>query len=261
MNLATSRTVHARRFRSALSPNWFCAGCWLAGLLPAGLLRAGLLCAGLLSAGLLCTGLPLGPASACEPRNLHVNRTPAEIVVTGHVLVPQYNEQHDQEPVWVTQSYMHLQVESCTPIAGEECLGRGEHKLRHNGRQQFLEGERVALVLFRRPDTGQYQILYRFTLSDQNGDGQDEVYSWSRGDLLRHPQPTAENHYWADNLQWNYRVGEEPPGVVFWEDVLFKAFRDAPPLIRAAEGLPRKVHADLDRLIEWLLERNLELAP
>lgn len=201
----------------------------------------------------------MAEARACDPRDLHENPTPAEMVVLGRVTEAQFHEQHDEEPVWVTQAYMRTDIESCTSLGDAECLGTGEHKLRHDGRQQFLIGERVALVLFRRPDTGEPQILYHFTLSDQDGDGDDEVYRWRRGDLLANPAPEEANHLWADNLQWNYAPGETPPPAITWEEVLFDAFRDAPPQALAAEALPVQVHDSLNGLLEWVIARNLEL--
>ncbi len=208
---------------------------------------------------ILVSFITVSVASACGPRDTHAETLPAELVVIGHVTVPQYNEQHDEEPVWVTQSYMCLQVESCTTVACDSCLDPGEYKLRHNGRKQFLEGERVALVLSRRQDTDQYQILFRFMLSDQDQDGVEEVYTWSRADLVRNPRPTPENYYWAENLQWNLAANEEPPTNITWEDVLFKAFRDTPANALEFEGLPREAHDCLDSLTKWVFNRNIEL--
>ena len=201
----------------------------------------------------------LPEAHACSPRDLHSNPTPADLVVVGRVTEAQFQEQHEEEPVWVTQAFMRLDVESCIPLEGASCLSPGEHTIRHDGRHQFLVGERVALVLFRRPDSGEPQIIYRFTLSDQDGDGEDEVYHWRRGDLLADPAPMAANHYWADNLQWNFAPGEAPPPDITWEDVLFNAFRDAPPRALAVEGLPVLIHNSLSGLLEWVTQRNLEL--
>lgn len=213
---------------------------------------------------LLALGLLLSVVSTagpdCEGYDFHANYWPADAVITGHVLKPQYIEEHPEEPIWQTQSFVDVQVDDCTVIRGSACVPTGPQKIRHNGRKTFLEGERVALVLMKRSDTGQWWCLYHFTLSDQVGpDGREEIYTWARADLERNPAPTPQNHYWADNLQWNLGRREAPPPNVTWEDVLFHAFRDASAHIRAREGLPEQKHADLEALIRWVAQRNREI--
>ena len=196
----------------------------------------------------------------CEGYDFHENYWPADVVVTGRILRSQYREEHPEEPIWQTQSFVDVHVDACTPICGDARVPAGVQKIRHNGHKAFLDGERVALVLMKRSDTGQWWCLYHFTLSDQVGhDGQEEVYVWARADLERNPKPTPQNHYWVDNLQWNLALRESAPTAVTWEDVLFKAFRDAPPHIRAQEGLPEKKHATLEELIRWVAHRNQEI--
>jgi hypothetical protein len=198
-------------------------------------------------------------AQGCEGGvPLHENPSPAEAVIFGAVTNPQVEVRVPDDMREPLHWFVEMMVDESASLVDSLEIVPGSYTIRHGFGRQFLDGERVALVITRRPDTREWWILFKYTLSDQDLDGIDEVYAWGRPDLRMNPRPTPENRYWVASLDLNLGLHERPPTSATWEDVLFHSAPQAPASIRS-HLLPKKIHADKDSLIQWARDRNASL--